>query len=69
MTLHATAYIRAESEAEAVAGVRAAYQGESFEFDGAEISGRPFDDPALPLYSLSPAMTGGTVSNSADKAE
>jgi hypothetical protein len=62
--LRATAYVRADSEEAALARLRG-FDKDSLEIGRRDqqigedlwISGRQYDDPALPEVSLSPAMT------------
>ena len=62
--IKATAYVRADSPAEAQA-MLLAHDGHGIEFASRDqpiseemwISGRQYDDPDLPALSLSPAMT------------
>lgn len=57
LTIHATAYVRAVSEADAV-NISQQYDGEATEDNFKEItSEQRFDDPNLPEFSISPAMT------------
>lgn len=57
LTLHATAYVKADSDTSALA-ITCGHEG----LDVSDIlSGLPFDDPNLPDFSLSPAMTVGKV--------
>lgn len=73
ITIHGTAYIRANSEA------RARELAEGLEGVGIEvhdswdgdviITGLPFDDPELPDVSLSPAMTIGAVEDDVESTD
>ena len=59
VTLAATAYVQAESEEDAIAKTKRMAQGSpdieaAAEFDFCDLQ---FDDPDLPEWSLSPAMT------------
>jgi hypothetical protein len=59
----ATVYVKAESEAEAIAKIgelrNTSLELEIDEHGELPISGRRFDDPGLPDVSLSPVMTIG----------
>jgi len=52
--IYATAYIRADSPEEALEEAKA---NKNSDFDDFEICGLSLDDPDLPDFSLSPAMT------------
>jgi hypothetical protein len=64
VVVHATAYVKAASEVDAVKKLRRLDQT-GFELtnrdmqltDNLWVSGRRYNDPALPVISLSPAMT------------
>ena len=70
VTVHATAYIQANSAEDARSKAKAMLKDTSLEVDGDErISGARFDDPNLPEVSLSPAMTIGDIGKDAWEAE
>ena len=74
--VEATAYVRADSAEQAQAGMLA-LDGETFELsrrdvqltDQLWVSGRQYDDPELPVISLSPAMTLRVVDPEAEQAD
>lgn len=57
-TIYATAYIQADSEDEA-RQIALDCKDDTMEVSGEWISGHQFDDPELPEFSFSPAMTLG----------
>jgi hypothetical protein len=56
VVVYATAYIKAESEDEALKLAKE-LNGETYELKGKGVSDRMTTDPKLPKISLSPAMT------------
>jgi hypothetical protein len=64
-----TVYVRASSKAEAERFARHFIKGQTFEFDGCDISGAQFDNPELPSISLSPVFTGISLSGSASEVD
>ena len=67
VTIAATAYIKAESETDAIRKARQLIGGtlevQDGKYDGVEVSGLSYDNPELPDTSLSPAMTIVSVSD------
>ena len=66
VTIHATAYVKAETRSKANQKAVAAFKNRQIDVsdvNGGLISGLRYDDPALPEISLAPAMTLGEVAS------
>ena len=68
VTIHATAYVKADSADEARNKAVATLKDRQADLVGSHTSELRYDDPALPEVSLSPAMTIGDVGNEAWEA-